>query len=79
LGLIDELRQRYVRVAQIDALRRDADATFAWLERAWDERDPGLQYMLYDPFVLRFRDHPRFAAFCERVGLPTATDAVAIP
>ena len=28
---------------------------------------PGL---LYDPFILRYKDDPRFAAFCRKVGLP---------
>ena len=28
---------------------------------------------LYDPFVLRFKDNLRFAAFCTKVGLPTTT------
>ena len=27
-------------------------------------------YLLYDPFILRYKDDPRFAAFCKKVGLP---------
>lgn len=30
----------------------------------------GIAYLLYDPFILRFKDDPRFAAFCRKVGLP---------
>lgn len=41
-------------------------------------RDPGINYVLYDPFILRYRDDPRVAAFCKKVGLPTTTDAVAM-
>ncbi|HWG10900.1 MAG TPA: tetratricopeptide repeat protein [Rhodanobacteraceae bacterium] len=66
------------QIAQVHALRRDPDKMFQWLERALGNRDPGIGYLLSDPFILRYRDDPRFAAFCKKVGLPTATDAVAM-
>jgi TolB-like protein/Tfp pilus assembly protein PilF len=59
------------QIAQVYAVRNDAKETFAWLDRAWSERDPGIQYLLLDPFILRYRDDPRLDAFCRRVGLPT--------
>ena len=59
------------QIAQVYALRDDAKETFAWLDRAWSLRDPGIQYLLLDPFILRYRDDPRLAAFCRKVGLPT--------
>ena len=52
------------------ALRNDAKGTFEWLDRAWSGRDPGVQNLLYDPFILRFKDDPRFAVFCRKIGLP---------
>lgn len=58
------------QIAQVYALRGDANATFQWLDRAWGNRDPGVNYLLFDPFTLRFKDDPRFAAFCRKVGLP---------
>jgi len=58
------------QIAQVYALRNDTKATFAWLDQAWNNRDTGIAYLLYDPFILRFKDDPRFAAFCGRVGLP---------
>jgi TolB-like protein/Tfp pilus assembly protein PilF len=58
------------QIAQVYALRGDANSTFQWLNRAWTDRDPGIQYLLFDPFILRFKDDPRFAAFCRKVGLP---------
>lgn len=66
------------QIAEVYALRGDADNTFLWLDRAWNVRDPGIQFLLYDPLILRFRADPRFAAFCSKVGLPTTTDAVAM-
>jgi TolB-like protein/Tfp pilus assembly protein PilF len=62
------------QVAQVYALRNDAKETFAWLDRAWSSRDPGIQYLLFDPLILRYKDDPRFAAFCKKVGLPTPTE-----
>jgi hypothetical protein len=58
------------QIAEVYALRNDAKATFEWLDRAWSNRDSGIQYVLFDPFILRYKDDPRFAAFCRTVGLP---------
>lgn len=66
------------QIAQVYALRRDPGAMFNWLNRAWAQRDVGIVQLLIDPFVLRYRSDPRFAAFCRNVGLPTTTDAVAM-
>jgi TolB-like protein/tetratricopeptide (TPR) repeat protein len=62
------------QIAEVYALRNDSKATFEWLDRAWSNRDGGIQYLLFDPFILRFKDDPRFAAFCRKVGLPAPTE-----
>jgi TolB-like protein/Tfp pilus assembly protein PilF len=78
-NLIDkDATQAPYQIADVYALRRDADNTFAWLDRAWAARDPGVANLLIDPFILRYRDDPRFAAFCRKVGLPTTTEAKAL-
>ncbi|MGA9366867.1 MAG: hypothetical protein WBV35_05370 [Steroidobacteraceae bacterium] len=61
------------QIAQTYALRNDANATFHWLDRAWRSRDPGISLILYDPFILRYKSDPRYAAFCHKVGLPVPT------
>jgi TolB-like protein/Tfp pilus assembly protein PilF len=58
------------QIAEVYALRNDANGTFEWLDRAWSTRDPGVGRLLYDPFIRRYRNDPRFAAFCRKVGLP---------
>jgi TolB-like protein/Tfp pilus assembly protein PilF len=63
------------QIAEVYALRNDANATFDWLDRAWNNRDSGIQYLLFDPFILRYKDDPRFAAFCRKVGLPAPGEA----
>jgi TolB-like protein len=65
------------QIAQVYAVRNDPKGTFEWLERAWNSRDPGVQGLLYDPFIQRFKDDPRFAAFCSKVGLPVPREASA--
>jgi TolB-like protein/Flp pilus assembly protein TadD len=58
------------QITEVFALRNDADKTFEWLDRAWANRDPGVQKLLYDRLILRYKADPRFAAFCKKVGLP---------
>ena len=65
------------QIAQVYAVRNDAKATFEWLDRAWTNRDSGIQFLLYDPFILRYKDDPRFEAFCRKVGLPVPGEAAA--
>jgi TolB-like protein/Tfp pilus assembly protein PilF len=57
------------QIAEVYALRNDAKETFAWLDRAWSNRDGGIAQLLFDSFILRYKDDPRFAAFCRKVGL----------
>ena len=58
------------QIAQAHALRKEPDAMFEWLDRTWVNRDPGVATLLFDPIILRYRDDPRFAAYCRKVGLP---------
>jgi TolB-like protein/Tfp pilus assembly protein PilF len=57
------------QIAEVYALRNDAKATFEWLDRAWSNRDAGIHHLLYSPFILRYKDDPRFAAYCRKIGL----------
>ena len=61
-------------IAEVYALRNDPNSTFEWLDRAWSNRDADIAYLLFDPFILRYKDDPRFAAFCRKVGLPTPAE-----
>jgi len=61
-------KQAY-QVADVYALRGDADHTFQWLDRARRQRDPGLTDLLFDPLLLRYRADPRFDGLLREVGL----------
>ena len=65
------------QVAQVYALRNDADATFVWLERARVGGDPAIGSILIDPLVMRYKNDPRLATFCKSVGLPPPTESQA--
>ena len=58
------------QIAEVYAMRGDADNTFHWLEQAWGNRDPGLSRLWFDPFILRYKHDERFITFCQHAGLP---------
>ena len=60
------------QIASVYAIRGDADKTFEWLGKAWKTHDPGLTFLLFDPFTLRFKDDPRYVEVVRTVGLPVA-------
>jgi len=55
------------QIAAVYGLRKEPDKMFEWLERAYTERDPGLTQLLATPFILNYKDDPRFAAFCQKL------------
>lgn len=58
------------QIAQIYALRKNPDKVFEWLDHAWAVHDAGVTYLLTDPFIRHYKNDPRFAAFCKKLGLP---------
>jgi tetratricopeptide (TPR) repeat protein len=58
------------QIAGAYALRKNPDKMFEWLERAQTLKDGGVQYLLYDPFILPYRHDPRFAKLCAELKLP---------
>ena len=55
------------QIAVVYGLRKEPDKMFEWLERAYTEHDPGLTQLLVTPFILNYKDDPRFAAFCQKL------------
>ena len=49
----------------------DQERFFAWLDRAFQARDPNLPYVPVDPDYEAARDDPRMQALRRRMGLPT--------
>lgn len=65
------------QIAAVYGLRQEPDKVFEWLERAYTERDSGITQLLVTPFLLTYRDDPRFVALCQKLKIaappPTAT------
>jgi TolB-like protein/Tfp pilus assembly protein PilF len=57
-------------IAEIYAWRGEVDTAFTWLERAYQQRDPGMSELLGDPLLARVRDDPRWLELIDKMGLP---------
>lgn len=57
-------------VAAFHAIGGETDEAFAWLERGFARRTPGLLHVPVDPFFDPIRSDPRIDDLCRRVGLP---------
>jgi tetratricopeptide (TPR) repeat protein len=69
-GIIDKYAKiASVQVAILYAQRHEPDEMFKWLETAYANRDAGLVRLFVIPFFLDYRDDPRFAAFCRKLGI----------
>jgi Flp pilus assembly protein TadD len=59
-------------VAVIHAALGRPDEAFAWLEKAYAERDSWLDYLAVDPRLSALRSDPRYADLLKRMNLPTS-------
>jgi TolB-like protein len=67
------------QIAAVYGLRKEPDMMFDWLERAYTEHDPGLTQLLGTPFIMNYRDDPRFAALCQKLKVPVPPTTVPKP
>jgi len=66
-------KQRYVSsyaIATVYAGLGDRDKTFEWLEKAYQQRSPGLTWLKVEPMLDSIRSDPRYADLLRRMGLP---------
>jgi serine/threonine-protein kinase len=65
-----------MQIATVYALRQEPDRVFEWLNKGIEAKDPGVYWLLLiDPFIQAYRNDPRYAAFCLRLGLDPAAQA----
>jgi len=57
------------QIAQVYALRKEPDKMFEWLEHAWTTHESGVTELLFNPFLLAYKDDPRFIAFAQKIGV----------
>jgi len=66
-------KERYVSpfcIALIFAGIDDRDQAFAYLEKAFIEREPSLSLLKVQPLFDNLRDDPRFHTLLKKIGLP---------
>ena len=71
---LDELIQKHAddmayQVADVYAWLNDDDEAFKWLERAYRQRDSGLNGIAYDPLLTNLQTDLRFGALLKKLGL----------
>ena len=54
---------KWIYLAQMYALRGRSDEAMHWLERAYAQKDPNLDYLKRDWLLKGLRGDPRFKAF----------------
>jgi hypothetical protein len=72
---LDELIAKYAhesafQVAEVYAWRGEKDQAFAWLERAYQQRDSGLADVKVDPLLQSLYADPRYPALLRKMNLP---------
>ena len=56
------------QIGEICSMRGETDEAFAWLERAVNERDPGLTHAKVNPRFRPLHDDPRWPDLLSKVG-----------
>jgi TolB-like protein/Tfp pilus assembly protein PilF len=59
------------QIAEVYAYRGESDKSFEWLERAYEQRDPGLPKFNSDPLFKNLRHDPRYSNLLKKMRLPT--------
>jgi TolB-like protein len=57
------------QIAVVCALRKEPDRAFEWLDRAWKVKDSGMTQLFVTPFLLDYRNDPRFVAIAAKLGV----------
>jgi serine/threonine-protein kinase len=57
------------QIAVLYAVRKEPDEMFRWLDNAYATHDSGLTQLVITPFLLHYRDDPRFIALCQKLGM----------
>lgn len=68
-GLIEKHSQDWAfQIAEVYGARGEVEEAFAWLERAYEQRDPGFAYMIPDRMLHSLHGDPRWAGLLRKVG-----------
>ncbi|HYC09247.1 MAG TPA: TIR domain-containing protein [Steroidobacteraceae bacterium] len=68
-SLVENSAGSEFQVAEAYAYIGNTDAAFAWLDRAVESRDPGIQWLRGDPLLRSLTQDPRYATLLRRLNL----------
>jgi len=72
--LIAKAREGFAyQIAEVYAVRGEADKAFEWLQISFDDRDAGALGLLVDPLLRGLRDDARYKNLLVKLGLPAAS------
>ena len=71
--ILDDGDRSAYQVAEILAFRGEIDQAFAWLQRAYDQKDGGMSELMGDWFLQTLHSDPRWDEMLDRMGLPPDT------
>jgi tetratricopeptide (TPR) repeat protein len=71
---LGELERKYAatsafNIAEMHAYRGEFDAAFRWLDRAYQQRDPGMEMVKIDPLLRNLHGDPRFRTVLGKMDL----------
>jgi hypothetical protein len=72
---LNELKAKFSKnsgyqIGEIYAYRQEPDRAFEWLEAAYRERDSGMTWITYDPFMKNVRTDARWPVLLKKMNLP---------
>jgi serine/threonine-protein kinase len=71
--LIAKAREGFAyQIAEVYAVRGEADKAFEWLQTSFDDRDAGALGLLVDPLLRGLRNDSRYKNLLAKLGLPTS-------
>ncbi|HKX83524.1 MAG TPA: tetratricopeptide repeat protein, partial [Pyrinomonadaceae bacterium] len=56
------------QIAEVHSMRGEIDEAFNWLERAFEDRDPGITHAKIDPRFRSLHEDPRWPRILNRIG-----------
>jgi TolB-like protein/Tfp pilus assembly protein PilF len=56
------------QIAEAHSMRGETEQAFTWLERAYEERDPGVTHSMVNPRLRPLHNDPRWAPFLRKIG-----------
>lgn len=60
------------QIAEVYAVRGEADKAFEWLQTAFDQHDGGMLSLMVDPLLRNLRGDPRYKDLVSKLGMPAA-------